>query len=116
LNLASGVSIDPGTVNATARTVLCNEGLRTPLVTKKQLSSNAFTSLASTVEGDGEIFYAPMPHAVNTADQKEFLFIIKLHNERELPFSIPELPKYRYELDRTTIHCVDRKFANLKSD
>jgi hypothetical protein len=118
LNLSIGVALSSGMVGLTARRILCHEQLRTPLVKKSQLTSMAFSSLSSTLAGDGDIFYAPIANDTGTQDQKEALLIIRFNNERPLKFpnvSI-DLPNFQTEVNRVTFQCTDNKFFSSKSE
>jgi hypothetical protein len=55
------VTVAPGSVNASARNIVCHNDLRTPLFSKNQLAAMKFTSVASVTNPDGDMFYAPHP-------------------------------------------------------
>jgi uncharacterized caspase-like protein len=79
LNLSTGWAIKPGPGADFARKLVCDENLRTPLVAKKQLSQMNFTDLASTVDGDGEIYYQAIQNDKAPATEKDALVVIKLN-------------------------------------
>jgi uncharacterized caspase-like protein len=60
LNMSFAQVIRAGIVGDAARIIVCNEKFRTPLVDKQQIASMSFTDLASTANGDGEIYYQQM--------------------------------------------------------
>ena len=55
----SALRVQPGSVGYTGRSIACNETIATPLVSKKQMTKMDFTSLSSTLDGNGEILYRP---------------------------------------------------------
>jgi hypothetical protein len=118
LNLSIGVALMPGSVGLTARNIVCHDDLRTPLVTKRQLASMAFASVSSTLAGDGEIFYAPVPNVIRAQDQRELLFIIKFTDDRKLEFPgvSADLPIYRTEIDRIKLQCTTAKIFSSKTE
>ena len=77
-----GSAIPPGTVAATAENILCHEELRTPLIKKRQLASMNFLSLASTANGDGDMFYAPTEGDVKNSDER--IVVVKEHQDHNL--------------------------------
>jgi hypothetical protein len=64
LNLSIGQAITPGQVGDIARMIVCDEKFRAPLVDKEQLASMNFSDLASTTNGDGEVYYQLMNNEV----------------------------------------------------
>src|SRR5262249_13753488 len=98
--------------------IVCHEKFRTPLVSKKQLTSMHFSSLRSTPAGDGDTFYKVMQNGPSgTQDKKDIIFIYKFHADRDLKFdpSISLLKRkfstavHHYQLD-----CANLKYADLK--
>ena len=122
LNLAIGATVDPGSVAFTARNIVCHEEFSTPLISRGQLTEIKFTSLASTVSGDGEIFYASSETRQNVGDQKEILVIVRNnfdHNVKDFfpqGVSIPDPPDYRTEVDRVLLKCNENKFLIEKTE
>ena len=120
LNLAMGTPVKPGTVAYDLRNIICHDLGRTPLVGKKELAAKKFLSLSSTVTGDGDIFYEPTQNGMNSVNQKEVTLVFRLHADTALSFpavnSVPDLPKYRTELDRLLLKCDERKFSIRKSE
>ena len=120
--LDMSLPLDPGSVGLSARNLVCHEGLRTPLVSKKQLTSMSFSSLSSTVEGDGDIFYKVMQNDQSTPqDKKEILFIIRSHTESVLTLNTPfststSFPKYLFEVHHSQLSCTDNTFTSLKRE
>jgi hypothetical protein len=117
-----GFEIRPGTVGSTARNIVCDDALGTPLASKKQIANMNFTSLSSMVGGDGEIFYGPAQKSQSDPHQIEVTMVFKLfsdHNVKEsfsAGVSIPDPPHYRQELDRVLIKCDTNKFAFTRTE
>src|SRR5262245_19361549 len=115
LNLSAlGATIATGSINSVARTLVCDEELRTPLVSKIQLADMKFSSLSSTTQGDGDVFYTPIIRGgMNTQDQKEAIVAIRYYEDRTpnitVPASVPELQKYRIEVSRIKFQCMESK-------
>ena len=81
LDPTSATPITPGTVTETGKNIFCDEQLRTPFVTKKQLASMSFRHFASTPDGDREMYYTALPGAGLPQNEKEALVVIRLANE-----------------------------------
>ena len=81
LNLAIGITLPSGSVGLTARNIACHAEFATPLISKSQLAEMKFTSLSSTVSGDGELFFDPGQTGQNVPDQKEIVVIF--HNNSD---------------------------------
>jgi uncharacterized caspase-like protein len=120
LNLAIGATLPAGSVGSTAGNIACHEDISAPLVSKEQLAAMKFSSLSSTIAGDGEIFYGPVLDGKDVQNQKEILFILKNdvdHSIAEfLPenASIPDPPNFRTEVDRTLLSCDKNEFTTTK--
>jgi uncharacterized caspase-like protein len=116
INLAIGVKLEPHSVGATAQNIVCHEDIGTPLVGKAEIAAMKFNSLASTPDGNGEIFYKPRVDE-NLQGQKAILFIVrwfKDHNVKDnFPqgYSIPNPPNYRTEVDHVLLKCNANTFA-----
>jgi hypothetical protein len=99
------------------QTIVCDEKLRTPLVGKKQLADMKFSSISSTVTGDGEMFYAyePLQVGMNAPDQKDLIVLTRYYKERSpnvaLPIAIPPLPSFRTEVNRVKLGCRENKMS-----
>src|SRR5262249_49763451 len=84
LSMSIGIAVAPTSVAGRLRAIVCHDELRTPLVGKRQLASMRFPSLASTTDGKGDIFYTQGQSRVDAEDEKEFITIIRYHEEIEL--------------------------------
>jgi uncharacterized caspase-like protein len=116
LNLSIGMQLQPGSIGWTARNIVCHQETGTPLVSKSELAEMKFTSLASTVAGDGEIFFKLSQVSQEVQDQKAVILIIRNnadHNVTEFMagVSIPDPPNFRTEVDRVLLKCSENKFA-----
>jgi Caspase domain len=123
LNLAVGTAVAPGTINSSVRNMLCHEELQTPLLGKKELSTRSFTSLSSTVDGSGDVFYAPIQSGMNASNEKlikDIMIVFKMHKDTKYNFppgiSVADFPEYRTEVDRVLLKCDENKVSMLKSD
>ena len=100
--------------------MICHEELRPPLLGKKELSASSFTSLSSTVNGDGDMFYAPIRSAMNAGNVKDIMVIFKMHENTKYNFppgvSIADFPDFRAEVDRILLKCDENKVARLQSN
>ena len=85
LNMSMGSAVASGTVLDTLRKIICNQQSHTPLVGKKELAAMKFTSVSSTVAGDGEVLFAPTPGGMNTANQKDVIVIFKMREDHKSP-------------------------------
>src|SRR5262249_40312631 len=75
LNTTLAAAIPPGSVADTGKNIFCDEQLRTPLVTKKQLASMSFQHLSSTADGKGEMYYTALQGAGSLQNEKEALVV-----------------------------------------
>jgi hypothetical protein len=122
VNLSTGVQLATGSVGFTARNIVCNEAIRTPLVSKAQIRAMRFNSLSTTNTGDGEILYELDKHRGAAGDHKELIVLIKNnadHNVKDFfpaGTSIPNPPNYRNEVDRMLIRCDENKFVITKTE
>ena len=71
------------------------------VISKHQLAEMKFTSLSSTVTGDGEILFGPSQTSQNVQDQREIVLIIRNNSDRNVKeffpqgISIPDPPDFR---------------------
>jgi uncharacterized caspase-like protein len=120
VDLSIGQPVAPGTVNYSTFRWACSDALRTPVISKKQLSEMSFKSLSSTVAGDGDIFYELFPDNSSAQNQKEFLFIMRFNEDRQIYMapntSIPNVPRYRTEVSKVKMMCAEKKMLVTKSE
>jgi hypothetical protein len=82
LDLSTGDPIRAGTILSAAATIMCDERLRTPLLTKQQISGSKFSYLSPTATADGNIFYGPITTISNSDYEFELLTLLKYHRDR----------------------------------
>jgi hypothetical protein len=117
LNLSIGGTLATGSVGSTARKIVCDEQLGTPLISKKQIAEAKFNSLSSTATGDGEIFYVLSPNGQGAQSERQLLFIVKLASDHSIKdvlpqnVSIPDPPNYRIEVNHMMLNCDENRFA-----
>lgn len=120
LDMSIGVAVTPGTIAYVARNILCHEELLTPLVTKDQLVAMNFSSLSSTVAGDGEIFYTLIDNDTNSEEQHEIIVVFKMLKDTgfvgQPTIPKPDMPTYRTEVDKLLIKCDKNSFSSRKSE
>jgi hypothetical protein len=123
LNLSTvGYSIKPGTVGQMARIIACDETFSTPLASKKQMANMAFTSLSSTLDGSGEIFYGPPQRSRSDPNQIEVVVVFDNHTDRNVSdyfppgTSIPNPPNYRQEVDLVLLRCDANRSAMTRTE
>jgi len=118
LDLSTGAAFAPGSIESATQRILCDDGIRTPLVDKQDLAEMRFSSLSSTVAGDGEIFYALAQNGLQPR-QREVSVVTQLHRARELDLSgqrPPDVPPYRTQVSRVEVNCADGTMAEMKSE
>ena len=117
-----GFAVQPGSVGSTGRSIACDEAIATPLVSKAQMAKMEFTSLSSTLDGNGEILYGPAQKSRNDSNQMEAVTVFKNfsdHNVKEFfpaGTSIPDPPNYREEVDLISTRCDANKFAITRTE
>jgi hypothetical protein len=118
LDLPAGASFAPGTIEATTQRILCDEGLRTPLVGKQDLAETKFSSLARTMAGDGDMFYA-LTQSEPRGREREVAVVTRLERDREFAFSgqaVPDVPQYRTQVSGVRLDCADGTWTDTKSE
>ena len=115
LDISTGIAIRPGSVALTAQHILCDEELRTPLVTKSELLSMNFTSLATTPDGRADMFYGPINFGTGSQYPNERTVVLKEHEDHKLDELFPGLtiiglpPSYRTLVERVHVDCGESK-------
>lgn len=118
LDLAIGQTIPPGSMLAMGQYIMCNEELRTQLLSKENIVKN-MKHLVRTAAGHGDIFYGPTKAISNSAYPIELVTAIRFDTDRPFtelfPGTVVGLPRsYRIRADRLQLNCVDRKVQDLK--
>jgi uncharacterized caspase-like protein len=120
LDLSIGSAVNPGTVVYTLRNIVCYDQSHTPLFGKKELASNKFTSLSSTVAGDGDVFFVQTEGGMNTINQKDVIVIFRMHDDHTvyLPpgISFADVPTYRTEIDRDLLRCDQNSILAVQGE
>lgn len=79
-----------------------------------------FRSLSSTVAGDGNLFYDPLPDASDDKNEKRFLFIFNFFEDHRVPLaqgvSVADPPVYRTQIDTVRLLCAEKKLLAMKSE
>jgi Caspase domain len=119
LDLSRGGLFRPGSIAAATQRIVCNEGLRTPLLGKQELAAMKFSSLSSTIAGDGDMFYDLVQKETGAAGAAEVNVISKFHNDREISLSarpVSGVPSYRTQVSRFRIDCSNGSAAQIKAE
>jgi hypothetical protein len=121
LDLAIGIIISPGSVAQSLQKFACSEQFHSPLTTKGQLAKMEFKSLASTISGDGEIFYELLPTRANeNKNDKRLKLIFRYFQDRTVPILstalLPEPLNNRIGIEIARWNCAEKKFAVVRSE
>ena len=122
LNLSIGITLSSSSVGTVAANIACHDAVSAPLATKEHIAAMKFTSLSSTVAGDGEIFYEQINNGQDTENNEEFILLVKYDSDHSVGAflsgnaSIADPPAYRTEVDRGLISCDENKFVSTKSE
>ena len=121
LNLSVGITIKPGMVAETAKNIVCDEQLRTPLVSKKQLTAMSFSDLSSTPNGDGEIYYQAIQGDGIPQNQRDAIVIFAQTNDQKVANVFgtgvtQELGTFKTAVHWDRFQCQERKVSALKSE
>jgi hypothetical protein len=115
LDLSVGGPVPPNSIISIAKRLLCDEKLRTPLVTSDQLASMHLTHLPTTPNGDGNIFYGPRKTISNSTYPIELLEVIKFRQDHSLAELFPGqtiiglTSSYRMLAQPLQLNCTDHK-------
>jgi uncharacterized caspase-like protein len=119
LDLRIGIIISPGSVASSLQRFACSEQAHSPIVTKAQLAKMGFKSLASTLSGDGDIFYEK---AQQQGDQNERLMtvVLRYYEDKPAPVAptalLAEPLKYRTEVSKVRWKCAEKKFLVVHTE
>jgi hypothetical protein len=119
LDLSNARPIRPGSLAQSAATILCDEQLRTPLLSKKQIveqiSEMKLSYLTTSPNGDGDIFRGPIRPVSNRDYQFEALIVFNHRHDHSMSelFSgnnLIGLPvSFRAVAQTVRTFCKDRK-------
>jgi hypothetical protein len=121
--LETSIAINPGAIVALAQRIMCDEQIRTPLLSKQQLASTKFSYLSNAPKGDGEMFYGPAKVTADPEFTLDTLFIAKFFEDHNLTELLPQnnvlgLPTsgYRAIVAPEQLNCTDRKVKAAKEE
>jgi uncharacterized caspase-like protein len=117
LDLSTAPSVTPGSIASSTRRIVCDEGMRTPLFDKQQLSAMNFASLSSTPAGDGDVLYGQIQGEAR--GQKEVTLVIRFHHDRALELAgglAPGISGHRVEASRVQVNCNEGTATAPKSE
>ena len=99
-----------------ARTIMCDEQLRKPMVSKQQLDSMKNFSFLTVLPQAAQIFYGPVKDISALPYQKEVLAIIKYNKPLTFWESFPQASNiigtpssYAGLVDRFQVNCTEKK-------
>jgi hypothetical protein len=103
------------------KNLLCDERLRTPLVSKNQLASMDFSYLSPTSDPDGAIYYQPLQNEGESQTEKDVVVLIKFAKDRKVaeqaaPGSSVELGNFSTTVNLDRISCEEKKVFVLKTE
>jgi hypothetical protein len=117
-----GARFIPGSVMFGAQNILCHEELRTPLLQKADLALTKFKSLASTNNGDGEIFYIQTNDNVKDRSRATAIAVIKYNQDHSISEAlspgtmIANPAKFRFMAQPVQLWCTERKLSAVKME
>ena len=121
-DLSHGSPIPQGSILSLGKSLVCDEYLRRPSVSKDQLTKMAFAYLAPAATGDEDIYFLHNAGASDSMAPNYTLFIGRLSSDRKLAdlfsgLSVLGLPAtYRTLVEPLTIDCEHRKVQVVKDD
>jgi len=118
LDLSGATAFAPGSIDAATQRMLCDEGIRTPLLGKQDIATTKFTPLPGIAAGGDEILYALTQNEAH-GGAREVTVIVQFKPERELLLSgqpLADSPRYRIRVSRVSADCPDKTFSETKSE
>ena len=98
-----------------SKKIMCDENLRTYLLSKAQFDSEKLSYLANTSNGDGSVLYGPTKPSSNPTYPIEALFVIKKNDDHTFADVFPGQnvrglpPSYRTIASNVQISCAGKK-------
>lgn len=117
-----GQPLVPTSIAAIAQDLLCNEQLRTPLLTKQQSTSLKLSFLAPTPAGDGDIFHSAAEPNADKSFPFSTVLVTKFHQDKALSGIFPGQtilglpPSYRTAASRLQLDCTGRRAEFAKTE
>ena len=121
LDMATGFELKPGMINHTLLNIVCYEQNRSPLVTRKELAGTHFTSVSSTVDGTGEVFFIPSAtqREAETTNLIDTVIVFKMYKDTKLlppAVSLKDPLTFRTEVDRVLLRCDRNESSRISSE
>jgi hypothetical protein len=120
--VAEPMKIAEGSISASTRHLVCDEQLRTPTITKDELSAFKFASLSSMPAGDGDLFYKIVKPKIGGSDPK-VLLISQFHEKKKLsdasgPNTATTLQELTFiiSINLLRIDCKNRRSTGIKGE
>jgi hypothetical protein len=113
LDPSTGEPMKPGSILSVARIMMCDDKLRTPLLSEKTADMK-LSYLAPTPRGDGSFFYSPIT-TTSDSNYRETLVVAKFDHDHDFADLFPGqtiigLPRsYRTMAQTVRLNCSDRK-------
>jgi len=118
VDLSIARSFAPGSIEAATQRIICDEGMRTPLVGKQDLAKMTFAPLSRTLAADGEIFYGLIENELH-GRQREVAVVVRFDRDRAFASSgqaLPDIPQYRTQVFGVKLDCGDGTASDTKSE
>ena len=119
MDLSIGVAIQPGSVLATGKRLLCDEQFRASLL--EQATKTNMTYLSRSGQGDADVFYGPKKIISDSGYGAELLTMLKYDADHPLADLFPGaavvgLPRntFRTRINRLQVNCTERKIQERK--
>jgi len=115
LDLSNGAAIPAGSILSIGQRVICDEQLRTLLLSKARFNNAQLSYLSNAPDGDGNVLYGPTKRTSNPAYPIEILFVDKKNGDHGFANLFPGqnvrgLPSsYRTSAENIQINCAERK-------
>jgi hypothetical protein len=122
MDVSAGQPIGSGSILAIGKNIVCNEQLRSPVLTKEQVSNLKLSYLSPTPNGDGDIFYGQPKKISDSGYEFELLTVLRFYVDHELSEvfpgkNVPGLPpRYRSFAQSIQLSCAERRIRSPKLD
>lgn len=122
LDLSTSEPTKAGSILSIAEHLMCDEQLRTPLLSEQQLTSMKLSYLGLNPNGDGDIFYGPTKTTSDSAYQVEVLFVVRSFEDHKFSELFPEQavlgfqPSFHTLAQVLQFNCTDRKVQIPKTE
>jgi TIR domain len=119
LDMSNGLTISPGTILTLAQRLLCDEKLRSLLLSRGQFSNIHLSYLANSSDGDGDVFYGPVKSTSNLAYPFEVLLVIKKNGDHDFAAEFPgqnirgRPSSFHTFAETLQMNCTEKRFLRL---